>query len=38
MNDQTFDMIERMQLNENEDDFKYNGNIDGYRFDFKQFS
>lgn len=33
-----FDMIERMQLNENEDDFKYNGNIDGYRFEFREFS
>jgi len=33
-----FDMVERMQLNECEDDFKYNGNIDGYRFDFREFS
>lgn len=33
-----FDMIENMQLNESEDDFKYNGNIDGYRFDFREFS
>lgn len=33
-----FDMVERMQLNENEDDFKYNGNVNGYRFDFREFS
>lgn len=33
-----FDMIERMQLNDAEDDFKYNGNIDGYRFNFREFS
>lgn len=33
-----FNMVERMQLNENEDDFKYNGNVNGYRFDFREFS
>ena len=33
-----FAMVERKQAEENEDNFKYNGNIDGYRFSFREFS
>ncbi len=33
-----FNMVERFQLEENEDDFKYNGNVEGYRFLFREFS
>lgn len=36
--DDFFDMVERMQLEENDEDFKYNGNVNGYRFDFREFS
>lgn len=36
--DDFFDMVERFQLEGNEDDFKYNGNVNGYRFDFREFS
>jgi hypothetical protein len=33
-----FDMIEKKQLEENKDNFKYAVNVDGYRFLFKDFS
>ena len=33
-----FDMVKEKQTEENKDDFKYNGNIDGYRFSFREFS
>ena len=33
-----FAMVERKQTEENEDNFKYNGNVNGYRFSFEVFS
>ena len=36
--DEFFKMVEKFQSNNNDDDFKYNGNINGYRFSFREFS
>lgn len=36
--DDFFKMVEKLQSNNNIDDFRYNGNINGYRFNFREFS